>query len=171
MSFYRDVEYSSKILLRRSNLSDLEFILTLESKEENKPYITIWERRQHEHAIHDENIAHMIIEDKQLSKPVGFVIISDLHNNNNNVEFTRIVIDEKGKGYGKQALQWIKKWVFEDLKAHRLWLDVKVTNRRAKGTYEAEGFTLEGTLRECVKNGESYESLHIMSILKSEYES
>lgn len=168
MKEYRN---SAEILVRSTKLHDLDFIVRLESKEENKQYIAVWDREQHKLAIDDTNIAHLIIEDKKWKQPVGFIIISDLNNKNNNIELTRIVINEKGKGYGKQALNWIKKWVFEDLKANRLWLDVKVTNHHAKNIYESAGFSLEGTLRECIKNGTSYESLHVMSILKSEYES
>ncbi|XEC94472.1 GNAT family N-acetyltransferase [Paenibacillus tarimensis] len=83
----------------------------------------------------------------------------------------RLVVDDKGKGIGKKALRLIKKWAFEELRAKRLWLNVKVSNSRAKYVYESEGFSLEGTLRECLKNDNKFESLYIMSILRSEYES
>ena len=63
------------------------------------------------------------------------------------LEFRRIVITDKGKGYGRESLRLIKKMAFEELSAHRLWLDVKDHNLRARHVYEAEGFMVEGVLR------------------------
>lgn len=64
----------------------------------------------------------------------------------------------------------IKKLAFEELNAHRLWLDVKDFNERARKLYESENFTTEGIWREAVKaeNGRR-ESIVFMSILRSEY--
>lgn len=42
----------------------------------------------------------------------------------------------------------IKKIVFDKLKAHRLWLDVRLKNYRAQQLYQSEGFIKEGVLRE-----------------------
>jgi diamine N-acetyltransferase len=58
---------------------------------------------------------------------------------------------------------------FDTLTAHRLWLDVKEWNLRARTLYEREGFRYEGTLRECCKETTGYSSLIVMSILESEY--
>jgi diamine N-acetyltransferase len=41
-------------------------------------------------------------------------------------------------------------------------------NQRAQALYESEGFVWEGTLRECVRVGERFVSLRIMSILNRE---
>jgi len=157
------------MILRRTRLNDLDFVLGLESKEENKRFIIPWEKEKHERSLHNGDIAHMIMEDQQLNRPVGFCILAGLENPNQSIELMRIVVDDKGKGLGRKALQFLKKWIFEERGANRLWLDVKVDNLRAKSLYESEGFSLEGTLRECLKNGDKFESLYIMSILKSEY--
>lgn len=77
----------------------------------------------------------------------------------------RIVIQSKGRGYGKSTLALLTQWVFTETPAHRLWLDVKDHNARAQHVYESAGFALEGTLRECVKNGDAFESAMIISIL------
>ena len=78
---------------------------------------------------------------------------------------------EKGKGYGKEALRLVKKMAFQELKAHRLWLDVKEHNVRARHVYESEGFVAEGVLRECIKAEVGFESLVVMSMLCGEYQS
>jgi RimJ/RimL family protein N-acetyltransferase len=63
----------------------------------------------------------------------------------------------------------VKRFAFVERRAHRLWLDVKEQNHRARSLYESEGFTLEGVLRECLKGAEGFESLVVMSMLASEY--
>ena len=81
----------------------------------------------------------------------------------------RIVVTDKGKGYGRAAVSAIKHHAFDELSAHRLWLDVKEQNTRARAVYEKESFRYEGTLRECLKGSEGFESLMVMSILEQEY--
>ena len=85
------------------------------------------------------------------------------------IEFKRIVISEKGKGFGREAVQLVKKIAFETLGAHRLWLEVMEHNGRACQLYQSEGFVSEGLHRESFKQGEKYISLRIMSILADEY--
>jgi RimJ/RimL family protein N-acetyltransferase len=79
------------------------------------------------------------------------------------------VITDKGKGYGRQALRLIKQLTFDHLLFHRLALDVKVHNARARSLYTCEGFVEEGILRDRLKSDQGYESLVLMSMLASEY--
>jgi len=64
----------------------------------------------------------------------------------------------------------VKKYCFEKLNCHRLWLDVFDFNSRARHLYKSEGFTEEGLIRECIKREDGYKNLVLMSILKQEYE-
>ncbi|WP_326924988.1 GNAT family protein [Bacillus haynesii] len=95
--------------------------------------------------------------------------MAGLENPNKSLELRRITIAKKGKGYGKEAFKIIKNWAFHVFNANRLWLDVKEDNLRALRLYQKQGFVLEGTLREYIKNGDGYDSLHVMSILRGEY--
>jgi diamine N-acetyltransferase len=81
----------------------------------------------------------------------------------------RIVVNDRGKGYGRAAVRAIKRHAFETLSAHRLWLDVKEQNAWARAVYEKDGFRNEGTLRACLKGPEGFESLLVMSVLEHEY--
>ena len=85
-----------------------------------------------------------------------------------------MVVQTKGQGFGRAALRVAKRVVFEDLHAHRFWLDVKQRNAQAKAFYDSEGFVVEGTLRDAVKvtqdNGNpGFDSLVVLSMLRSEY--
>jgi RimJ/RimL family protein N-acetyltransferase len=159
------------ISLRQTNEDDLDFVLGAEQSAENRAFVTVWTGERHQAAFKDEDLRHFIIESLVDGKRVGYVILAGLTNANQSIEFSRVVITEKNRGYGKQVLRQIKKLAFEELKAHRLWLDVKEHNERARHVYEAEGFTTEGVLRECLKTENGFESLVVMSMLRDEYES
>lgn len=157
------------ICLRRTTEADLDFVLDAEQNSENREFVSAWTREQHQAACSSEDLRHLVIENLE-GKRVGYIILAGLTDPNKSVEFRRIVVTEKNRGYGKKALREIKNFAFEELKAHRLWLDVKEHNTRARHVYKAEGFRAEGVLRECLKTESGYESLVVMSILDDEYE-
>ncbi|MBU9722729.1 MULTISPECIES: GNAT family N-acetyltransferase [Bacillaceae] len=160
----------SKLLrLRYTSENDLDFVCKLESDKDNAKYILPWSLVKHEKALDDEDILHLVMEERVSNRLIGYMIIAGLQNPNKSLEFVRITIGDKGKGYGKEGFKVIKNWAFKEFGAHRLWLDVKVNNQRAYNLYKKEGFFVEGTLRECIKGDDGYESLHVMSLLKSEY--
>jgi RimJ/RimL family protein N-acetyltransferase len=67
-------------------------------------------------------------------------------------------------------LAGILDYVFRELKAHRLWLDVFETNTRAQHVYENLGFRHEGILREAIFRDGEFHNQRLMSILDREYE-
>jgi diamine N-acetyltransferase len=159
---------SETLRLRSTREEDLDYVISIEQAEENKRFIMPWEWEQHRAALSNTDLAHLIIETVEENRVVGFVLIAGLENVHHCIELRRIVITEKRKGYGKGALQLIKKLAFGKWKAHRLWLDVFEYNLAARHLYESQGFLTEGTLRECYQTGMRFVSLVIMSILDSE---
>jgi RimJ/RimL family protein N-acetyltransferase len=156
------------ILLRPTEVDDLSYVVAAEQHDENNAFIVSWTYDQHRGALFGTDLAHLIVEDES-GKLVGFIILAGLESPHQNIEFRRIVITEKGKGYGQEAIQQVQRFAFTRLSAHRLWLEVKEGNHRARYIYEKLGFREEGILRECLKNGEQFESLVVMSILSHEY--
>lgn len=156
------------IILRRTLRSDLDFVITAEQA--NSSFVIAWTREQHKLSLSNKDVAHLIIERRDDNKPIGFIILAGLEQPHQSIEFRRIVVVDQGKGCGRAALRLIKKMAFDELGAHRLWLDVKEHNLRARHLYESEGFVVEGVLRECLRQGNQFESLIILSILKSEYQ-
>ncbi|TFY97120.1 GNAT family N-acetyltransferase [Ramlibacter humi] len=159
----------ARVRLRPTMQSDLEFVLSIERDPENLPYITPWERTQHEAAIRFPDFRHFIVEGGDGLDAVGFLILIGCKSPHQSLELKRMVIQRKGVGYGRAALRVAKKVAFDDLGAHRFWLDVKTHNTRAKALYDSEGFVVEGTLRESVRTATGFESLVVMSVLQSEY--
>jgi len=161
----------ARVRLRPTMQSDLEFVLSLERDPGNLPYITPWERTQHEAAIRFPDFRHFIVEGGEELVSIGFLILIGCKSQNQSLELKRMVVQAKGQGYGRAALRVAKKVAFDDLGAHRFWLDVKTHNVRAKALYDSEGFVVEGTLRESVRTATGFESLVVMSMLHAEFES
>ncbi|NJR38659.1 MAG: GNAT family N-acetyltransferase [Leptolyngbyaceae cyanobacterium CSU_1_4] len=152
--------------LRPTTFADLNFVLTAENHPDNRDFVSQWTRQQHEEAIADPNTLHFIIE---AEGAVGYTILYGLTDPHQSLCIQRLVITQKGKGYGKATLRLLQQLAFETWNIHRLWLDVKDYNHRAWHVYESVGFQLEGILRDCVRKGDRFESFAIFSMLKPEY--
>jgi RimJ/RimL family protein N-acetyltransferase len=166
---------SKLVRLRPTTASDLDFVLEAEQHSENQAYVGQWSHQQHLAALTNPDYAHLLIERASPEsvnpiQAVGYVIVTGLQGLDHNVNLKRLVITVKGQGYGHQVVQLVKQLAFEEWRVHRLWLDVKDYNQRARHLYATEGFVEEGMLRECLKIGDTFESLVIMSILETEYQ-
>jgi len=159
--------------LRPTMLSDLDWVVSVEQDGANRPFITPWERMQHEGAIRFPDARHFIVEGADQQR-LGFVILQGCRNPHGSIELKRIVLQTKGQGLGRQCVRLLKALAFTQLKAHRFWLDVKALNVRAHQLYASEGFVEEGRLRESVRvsldGADGYDSLIVMSLLDREYQ-
>jgi diamine N-acetyltransferase len=160
---------TSRVRLRPTMSSDLAYVLSLEQDADNLAFITPWERTQHEAAIRFPDFRHFVVEGGEGLDAVGFLILIGCRSPHQSLELKRIVIQAKGSGFGRAALRVAKKVAFDDLGAHRFWLDLKTRNTRAKALYDSEGFTVEGELREAVKVAGGFDSLIVMSMLRPEF--
>jgi diamine N-acetyltransferase len=164
--------------LRPTLLSDLDFVASVETDARNLPFITPWERTQHEGAVRFPDFRHFIIEagsnDDMSGSRDGFVILQGCRNPHKSVELKRLVLQSKGRGLGRACVRLLKQMAFRDLHAHRFWLDVKSLNTRALALYASEGFVEEGRLRESVRVSgdlaDGYDTLVVMSLLDREYQ-
>lgn len=155
-------------------LSDLDFVIALEHDQRNLPFISPWERVQHEGALRFPDFRHFIVEAGPDGARDGFVILQGCRNPHRSVELKRLVLQHKGQGLGRACVRLLKRMAYRDLRAHRFWLDVKQLNTRALALYASEGFVEEGRLRESVRisgdNADGYDSLVVMSMLDREYQ-
>lgn len=166
----------SRLALRPTMLSDLEYVVAVENDGANRPFITPWDRTQHDGAVRFPDFRHFIVEAGPAFERAGFVILQGCRNPHRSVELKRIVLQREGQGQGlgRACVQLLKHMAFTDLGAHRFWLDVKSLNERALALYRSEGFVEEGRLRESVRlmggGADGYDSLVVMSMLDREYQ-
>ena len=105
------------------------------------------------------------------TRKIGRIVLADIEDGWKG-EIWRIYIGDKslrGKGYGKQAMKAMMGYCFDVLGLERLYLD-HYTGNPAASLYLSLGFRYEGILRKnCRKNGILYD-VHLMSMLREEYE-
>ena len=103
-------------------------------------------------------------------KKIGRIVLGDIEEGWK-AEIWRIYIADtnlRGKGLGKEAMEAIMAYCFDELKLERLYLD-HYTGNPASYLYLSLGFQYEGVLRKnCRKNGILYD-VHLMSMLRDEY--
>ena len=158
------------VALRASSKEDIEYAMTLERETANAPYVRQWFYERHLQSLEDPNEAHLIIICSRKNTPKGFAILIGLEDPDGCLQLKRIVIEEKSRGYGRDAIKAIKAFAFREVGCHRLWLEVVEGHHHAQKLYESEGFQREGFLREALKRGEEQVSLNVMSILSREYD-
>ena len=76
---------------------------------------------------------------------------------------------ERGKGIGTWAVETVRDFAFEELKLHRLSLDVYSFNPHAEKVYLKAGFQREGILRDAIMDGQQYADTILMAILEDEW--
>jgi len=90
----------------------------------------------------------------------------------NGVATTFIGIGDKtirGKGYGKEAMELLLDFGFNELNFHRIQLNVIEYNKTAIALYESVGFKREGAYREFIfRDGNRYDLL-LYGMLKQEH--
>lgn len=76
---------------------------------------------------------------------------------------------ERGQGIGTWAAEMTRDFAFEELKLHRLELDVYSFNPRAERAYLKVGFKREGVLKDAVMDNGKYADDILMAILEDEW--
>ncbi len=155
------------IHLEKTKPEDLPMVMEMENHADNRDFVTQNSLERHLAIIAGPDEEHLKVIDEN-NKMIGYVILVGLENPNKIIELRRLVIAEKGKGYGRETLRHIKKYCFNHLEAHRLFLDVVEDNLRAQHLYRSEGFVLEGLMREAHKTEKGYKNLLLLSILEHE---
>ena len=86
-------------------------------------------------------------------------------------EFGIMISSEyQGKGYGREAIQWLMEWAFNTANLHRLSLVVFEWNVNAVKLYKKLGFITEGRRRAALwREGKWWDAID-MAILQPEWE-
>lgn len=161
------VASSNRLRLRLAKTADWPFVLEAEHHPDNRDFLSQWTIKQHQQTAEHPDCLHLIIEYDL--EPAGYLIIAGMENLSHNIELMRLVVTRKGEGIGRETLRLVKRLAFDRWNAHRLWLDVRTNNPRARKLYLSEGFIEEGQLRECILMDNGYCSLIVLSILEHEY--
>ena len=169
---------TADLWVRPSQEADLELFYQWERRPEVTQFFSIadGQSRAEVEAVYRRDAAdpgrrQYTILLKPEGRPIGRIVLAD-RIEGWKVEIFRIYIADtalRGKGYGKQAMQAILKQCFEAWGMERVYLD-HYTGNPAAVLYRSLGFQYEGVLRRnCRKNGKLYD-VHLMSMLREEYQ-
>src|SRR5215469_12588960 len=156
------------MLLRPAVPADLPRIVALERLPESRRYVGQWAEDQHARALTSGNARYYVHEDDR-GQIQAYIILLGFEDGPLSIEFKRFVVAQTGRGLGRRLLAEILRLVFNEIGAHRFYLDVVEDNRRARHLYQSFGFTEEGVMREAVQRDGKWLSLVLMSLLDHEY--
>jgi RimJ/RimL family protein N-acetyltransferase len=169
------------IILREYRESDFESIRAWVNDPETTAYLSsIFDRVQTEpmtrnffdQVLTNKIDAHMfVIARKKDERYLGQIDLRLGDRASRNAELGIIVPSQRdrGRGYGREAMELILAFGFDTLNLHKIWLRVFVDNDRAIALYRTLGFVHEGVLRDDLYRGGRYLDAMVMSILEAEW--
>lgn len=164
---------------------EVDMIIDIESHPLNRDFIWIGTPAEHRDEIRDPNQLLLVFRSRQGQdaawdpKKDGYRLVPEdvkgyalirLDFKSNIFEVRRIVITDKGRGYGKESMKALLRYAFEETETNRVWLDVYPDNTGGIYLYEQLGMHRDGVLRQNYKAERGYLDQIIYSMLRSEYE-
>jgi len=129
--------------LRPGHPDDIPLIMAIERLPTAHQFVGQWSEDRHRSTLTGTD-ARYFVSEAGSGKLRAYAILRGLSEDSGAVELKRIVVATPERGLGRQMLTELIQIVFEDLHAHRLFLDVYEDNARACHLYESLGF-----LRRC----------------------
>jgi aminoglycoside 6'-N-acetyltransferase len=127
---------------------DLDAVVAAQGADVARPFVAQWPRERHAAALAAPDEELLVI--RAAGVFAGFVLLAGIGNVDTGIELRRIVATPAGIGLGRAALEQALGRAFEAHGTHRVWLDVRIDNRRARALYASVGFRVDGILREAM---------------------
>jgi RimJ/RimL family protein N-acetyltransferase len=160
---------STEERFRRATAADLAWILAREAEARAGGYLGGSTREEHEASLRNPANEYWIAERDGI--PVAELILRGVSSPHQSIELQRIIVATPDRGIGALVMEWALARCFREHGAHRVWLHTFEQNERARHLYTRLGFTLEGTLRDCIRWSDgSRRSQLLFSMLQPEYE-
>ncbi|OYU96086.1 MAG: N-acetyltransferase [Bacteroidetes bacterium B1(2017)] len=121
---------------------------------------------------HSKTILLFYLEEKISAKVFAWCGYHTWYFNHNRAElgYSHFGDDFKQKGYMKEALPFIIKYGFEQMKLHRIEAMISPLNTPSLKLIHQNNFKYEGLMREHYLKNEVYEDSAVYSLLKSEWD-
>lgn len=159
---------TNRLNILAAEIEDIEWIMGIEQEPSNRNFIWQGTYDEHLYEIKDPNYYLLKFLDPNRDMIVGYSLIH-LDHHSHIFELRRIAITEKGEGYGREAINALITYAFENMTINRFWLDVYPDNHVAISLYESLGLFKEGVLRQNYKSERGYLDQIVYSMLREEY--
>ena len=119
-----------------------------------------------------ERVLAIEMRDGDFWRMIGTTGFHEINMVNREAEFGISIGDKSiwNQGYGTEATRLMLQHGFETLNLNRIYLRVYETNPRAIRAYEKVGYVHEGCMRQSVYKHGKYIDVHLMSVLRSEWD-
>jgi RimJ/RimL family protein N-acetyltransferase len=143
----------------------LDLYLPLSMAQEERWFESLQERLDKQEAV-------LLAIDTAEGTHIGSVGLMPIHWKDRSAELGIAIGDRSywDKGYGSDAVRTALQIAFREMNLHRVFLRVHDDNARGIRCYKKVGFRHEGTMRESTFKDGEYHDVHVMSILRSEYD-
>lgn len=165
-----------RVYLRPVHMDDVSLIV----KWKKDPYIqkmTLYpgapvtgENQEHdiERALKADDELYLIIVVKETDKPIGYVRANFWEGQSDSVWLRYALGEERGKGYGKDALTCFIRRLFDE-GVHRFDTEVYEFNTVTLAFLEKLGFVKEGVKRKAFFDGETHVDIVVFGLLKEDF--
>ena len=160
---------TSRLILEKARPEDINYIMELERDKENNKFIWSGSYEDHLKELTSENYLLLIIKNREDLENIGFVL-NYIDQKNRKFEFRRFAVEKKGLGYGRESMEAVINYVFEETETNKFFLDVYPDNKIGIKLYESLNMKKEAVLRQNHWDKNIYRDQIIYSILRSEYE-
>lgn len=154
--------------MRPMDPGDVGFVVDLHRQPHVRDLLFAPKAEHVQRALANSSVEHHIVLD--VETPVGLLILAQV------VpawlfEIRHMISKHESRGIGSFAMAWALERIFENGRAHRVYLEVHARNVRARTLYERFGFALEGTYRDGAQNpiSKAYEDLCFYGMLEQDY--
>jgi diamine N-acetyltransferase len=177
--------YGKRIRLRAAEKDDLPLFVSwindpqvTENLLFSAPMSLVDEEKWFDKMMSTDLTEHVLVIEVQNSntkgdyRPIGTCQFHTVDWRNRSAE-VGIMIGEKAfwdQGFGTETMQLLLEHGFNTLNFHRIWLQVISKNKRGMRAYEKAGFHHEGMYRQSHYQHGQYYDVHLMSVLKEEWQ-
>ncbi len=136
--------------------------------------VSLAERRtffERQAADPSDNAMSFIVCLRHDGRPVGRLDLFEIDRTNGNAAFGIGIgnADDRGHGFGTDAVLALCDYVFGQMRLERLWLTTDADNLHAQHVYESIGFVREGVARHAYYQDGRYQDDVRMAILRDEW--
>lgn len=130
-----------KLILNLLNENHITELIKMEEAADTSEFIIPYNEERHLSEI--KNLSNKYVGIYEKGQLLGFIILG-IEEEGKRIEFRRIVIKQKGLGFGQEAIMQLEEYCRAVWNTKSIWLDVFEFNHRGIHIYEKLGYKKTG---------------------------
>lgn len=159
---------TKRLILEKFKAEELSELMKIEHDPGNCKFTWTNTLEEHLEELKDPDVLTLAVKKRENGNIIGDVIIN-LDFESEWFEIKRIAFSEKGSGYGRETMNALIKYAFEELNMNKVWLEAYTDNKVGRNLYESLGFHIDGILRQHHKTERGILDQMQFSMLAGEY--